>query len=165
MNPAHCKKEGGEKVTGETHKRLVKEFEYEIVPRLAKVLSIVKSDLEKQPLTSFAQAARMLMQAAVEKFVQKHPEHPINEKLQQAFLMILISKLNEVLPLTYPYVVVLLEIKEKNTGLRLACITRSSIPVLNDSLHTDIVPILRIDREETLDPTKRRTMEVKFYNQ
>lgn len=144
----------------------IEEFKSDTLERLAKILDGYKEYLKQNHINRFNHVVKTLINQAIIRFKTLYPEHKEFEDTSVHIHLIstIIEKLNGKLPLNYPYIIVILDIKDELPRLHLATLSRNLIPALYDSLHTDMVPICLIQTRSDLTDPNFRLSKVYFSN-
>jgi len=153
---------GGEKYLG-----ILENFNTKILDGLTRILTDYREELKKKSVGSFNSVTTYLANQAISKFKTLHPEQSELEDATLHILLIsaIVEKFNGVLPLDYPYVIVLLDIEDESPRLHLATIPRALVPVLYESVNTNMVPICFIKTRSDLTNPSLRFPHVDFLGQ
>ncbi|MBI5420865.1 MAG: hypothetical protein HZA35_00955 [Parcubacteria group bacterium] len=106
----------------EEYLRILENFNTKILEGLVRILEEYRDELRKRSLGAFNVVAAHLARQAISQFQALYPEHSRLEDPVLHILLIsaIVEKCNRVLPLDYPYIIVLLDIKDESQRLHLA---------------------------------------------
>jgi len=152
---------------GDRYIEILENFNTKILDGLTQILTDYKDELKKKSVGSFNTAATYLANQAISKFKALHPEQSElkDATLHMLLIAAIVEKFNGVLPLDYPYVIVLLNIEDESPRLHLATIPRTLVPVLYESINTNMVPICVTKTRSDLTNPSLRFPHASFFGQ
>jgi hypothetical protein len=129
-------------------------WEQEDLPSLAAVLRELAPNLAQKPIQHLNAVAAELIKKALTKFQQRCHVVSLNAFTAEhtaAFYKYTVSAFNAVLPLDYPYIIVLV-LNEATNQIHPGTLSRKQIPGAHKLLRGDIVPILKLKGQKAFQP-------------
>ena len=131
------------------HEEYLEIWKKKILGSVKAELSLKQPDFRSRSMTEFKILITAIAKRSIDGFVREfgllcvEDLHELADDLQRSCFILIVSSLNEVLPLDYPYIIALVY-SDQSPGIRLCCMKREKIPGFRDIISSNIVPFLRM---------------------